>query len=413
MKRIMVLAALFCLPALVFAQVSILDTVYFNQYSQPMGVAVNWGTNLIYVTLQNEGTVGVIDGATNTVLTNIAVGGNPIAIGANPNTNMIYVVNNDDDNVHVIDGSTQTVIDTIPVGWAPIAVAVDSINNFIYVLCDLGLEVDVISGTSHMVVDVVPLLDYDYPNDIAFNEITDLVFVTHGAAGYVSVIEAYFNVLIDTFTVGGPYIAGLDVYPGFNFIFIANQATDTVLVVSGISNIVIAAIGVGIWPDAIRVNPSTGNVFVANTGSDNMSVIDGFLHTLIGTVPAGAEPMRLGVHPGTNRIYLSCRMMDAVIVYGDQGAVEEHPIHEPRRLSVEVTPNPFRDKVSIYGMYDVGCKMYDNSIQILDLSGRVVKEFPISEFPNFQVEWDGKDVAPGVYFLTIDGLVKKKIVKIE
>jgi hypothetical protein len=151
--------------------------------------------------------------------------------------------------------------------------------------------------------------------------------------------------------------------------------------------------------------------------------------------------MRLGVHPGTNRIYLSCRMMDAVIVYGDQGAVEEHPIHETRKLSVEVTPNPFREKIEIQLMgISEDQNIRSSEIRIFDISGREVKNFPIpnpsintstssaypcgecksnhsgsydSQFPVVSVEWDGKDVAPGVYFLTIDGVEKKKIVKIE
>src|SRR3990170_3985489 len=53
------------------------------------GVGVNSSTNRIYVTNLQAGTVSVIDGATNTVISTISVGSgsNPDGVGVNASTN--------------------------------------------------------------------------------------------------------------------------------------------------------------------------------------------------------------------------------------------------------------------------------------------------------------------------------------
>src|SRR5690242_3194091 len=59
--------------------------------TRPDFVTVNLATNLIYSSNSGDGTVSVIDGATNTVTATITVGGFPQGIAANPATNKIYV----------------------------------------------------------------------------------------------------------------------------------------------------------------------------------------------------------------------------------------------------------------------------------------------------------------------------------
>jgi YVTN family beta-propeller protein len=410
MNKMFLMFVVLCLPVAAFSQVSIIDTISFIPYSEPYGVAVYRAPNVIYVTLSNEGYLEAIDGVTHSEIASIPTGGYPIDVGVDPGFAEIFVVNHDDDNVHVIDGITHTVIDTIGVGWGPIAAAVDSILDFVYVLNYFDLSVSVIDVSINQIIATVPLLQYDYPEDIAVNQVDHRVFVTHGAAGYVSVIDGLTHVLIDTFTVGGPFISGIDVDPIQNTIYVSNEAIDTVLVISGISYNVIDAEGVGMWPLGLCVNPSTHRIFAANSGSDNMSVIDGASFNLIGTFPAGPGPLRLAVNPDMNRIYLSCIDMDAVIVYGDEGTAVEELTGEPSPLYIRVAPNPFRDRVSIsleglsaYGVIGV------SKISIFDVSGRVVKQFPIpnSQFPIVRLTWDGwdeegKKLPSGVYYLRVE-----------
>ena len=86
---------------------------------EPVGVAVNTTTNMIYVTNYQDNSVSVIDGVTNTVIDTIAVGNAPYGIAVNPNTNRIYVALREAYYLSVIDGSTNTIKTNIPLAQEP------------------------------------------------------------------------------------------------------------------------------------------------------------------------------------------------------------------------------------------------------------------------------------------------------
>src|SRR6266576_237907 len=99
-------------------------TATVNTGSVPAAVAVNPGTNRIYVA---SGPITVIDGATN-VATAVNGGGFPVAVAVNPVTNKIYVANRLSNNVTVIDGVTNGTT-TVTAGNIPFAVAVNPVTN--------------------------------------------------------------------------------------------------------------------------------------------------------------------------------------------------------------------------------------------------------------------------------------------
>jgi hypothetical protein len=92
---------------------------------------------------------------------------------------------------------------------------------------------------------------------------------------------------------------------------------------------------------------------------------------------------------------------------------------------LKMEPNPFRDKVTInLGMYDVGFEMYETSLNIYNISGRLVKSLPLTanhSALSTAVTWDGKDdrgrVLPqGIYFLELKSRhysTSRKLVKIK
>jgi YVTN family beta-propeller protein len=89
-----------------------------------MGVAVTPDGSKVYVANDvPNGTVSVIDTATNTVSATVAVGRHPVGVAVKPDGSKIYVVNKGNGNVSVID-ATNKVVATIDVGLAPFAVAV-------------------------------------------------------------------------------------------------------------------------------------------------------------------------------------------------------------------------------------------------------------------------------------------------
>ncbi len=69
---------------------------------EPLAVAVNRNTRVIYVPNEFSNTVSVISGRTNEVNATIPVGADPRAVAVNPDTKTAYVVNEPDNTVSVL-----------------------------------------------------------------------------------------------------------------------------------------------------------------------------------------------------------------------------------------------------------------------------------------------------------------------
>jgi YVTN family beta-propeller protein len=154
----------------------------------PNGVAINPGTNRIYIGNYISKTVSVIDGSSDSVIATILVGNQSIDIGLNPITNRIYVGNYVDNTVSVIDGATNTVIATVPVGLGPRGIGVNRNTNHIFVSNFLDNTVSVIDGGTNTVIDTVPV--GANPVDVKVNPVTNLAYVANINDVFVSVIAA-------------------------------------------------------------------------------------------------------------------------------------------------------------------------------------------------------------------------------
>ena len=123
-------------------------------YPYLTAIAVNPVSNKIYVAGVNSGngTVGVIDGTSNTA-TSVAVGGSPSALAVAAATNKIYVTDSYQHLV-MIDGVDDSVAGSVFVGYVPIAVAINSASNTIYVANNISDNISVVAGANS---DPVPL----------------------------------------------------------------------------------------------------------------------------------------------------------------------------------------------------------------------------------------------------------------
>jgi len=129
----------------------------------------------------------------------------------------------------------------------------------------------------------------------------------------VSVIDGSSNTVIATVPVG-TFPQGVGVNPTTNRIYVANQGGNTVSVIDGTSNTVIATVPVGNSPGYVDVNPTTNYIYVANYSGNTVAVIDGTSNTVVSTAPVGNGPFGVGVNPTTNRVYVANSNDDTVAV---------------------------------------------------------------------------------------------------
>src|SRR5256886_16937409 len=112
---------------------SLLATIIVG--NRPDGVAYNPSNQMVYVTVlgsayNSPGTVAVIDGRSNKVVTNLQVDSNPEAVLYDPANQQVYVTSSG--SVSVINNANK-IIKTISVPFGAVALAYDSVNNDIYV----------------------------------------------------------------------------------------------------------------------------------------------------------------------------------------------------------------------------------------------------------------------------------------
>ncbi len=281
----------------------------------PYGVAVNSGTNRVYVAIGNGNSVWVIDGTVgsateNQVIAKIPAGYEPVGVAVNPSTNRIYVANQMSNNVTVIDGATNAVITTIRVGNGPFGVAVNPNTNRIYVTNSLDNTVSIIDGATNTVVASVSIGGIAEPVAASVNPTTNRIYVANYgfSANSVSVIDGSSNQILATIPVGSNP-SGVAVSPNTNRVYVANSnvlgSTGSVSVIDGGSNQVIATVTVGSKPRHVAVNPTTGNVFVANSGSGTVSLIDPSSNSVSATIAVGPGPFGVAANSSNNRVYVA------------------------------------------------------------------------------------------------------------
>src|SRR6266480_2962667 len=115
------------------------------------------GAPQAYITNLNDGTVSVIDTASNTVMATVPVGNFPNGVAVTPDGAHVYVANVVDGTVSVIETASNTVTATVPVGLFPFGVAVTPDGAHVYVANQGSNNVAMIATAGNTVTATVPV----------------------------------------------------------------------------------------------------------------------------------------------------------------------------------------------------------------------------------------------------------------
>lgn len=96
---------------------------------------------------------------------------------------------------------------------------------------------------------------------------------------------------------------GLAVNPDLARVYVASRNSDSLFVLDGEDQSVLAELPVGNLPFGVAANPLTGRVYVVNFGDTTLSVIDGLTNQLVTNVSLAPELTFVAVNAQTNRIY--------------------------------------------------------------------------------------------------------------
>jgi uncharacterized protein len=295
----------------------------------PQAVAANPETKKIYAVNTNDRTVTVVSAA-GRVVKKVKAGKEPSTIGINPVTNRIYVGNAGDGTVTVIDGSSDQVMATVSVGELPYVVAVNSADNQVYIsktfsntttvidgatnevrILDTGIQATAIladaasdksylinQGNSLTVLDgargaTSKIRAGDRAWGLALNPVTGKIYMGDTNSSMLAIVDAKTG-SASAVNVGEMPVA-IAVDTAANRVYVANYAGNSVTVLDGTNDAVLATIPVGTHPQAISADAATHTIYVANTGSHSVSVIDGNKNSVLRTVDVGTGPYAIAV----------------------------------------------------------------------------------------------------------------------
>jgi ABC-2 type transport system ATP-binding protein len=211
-------------------------------------------------------------------------------------------------------------------------------------------SVVVVSGGTNEVIDRISLVS---PWMCAYDPSDGDIYVTNIDSDTVSVISGTNDSVVATVPVGiGPDAIAYD--PENNIVYVANMGAGerfngaVSLIASG-TNSVVGTIRVGQWPDGATYDPYNGYIYVTNAWSENVSIISGSTDKVVGSVAVGAWPAGSAYDSQDNDIYVadasSCEVtvisgesntVIASVSVGPAGASPYYPMYDPANYAVYV-----------------------------------------------------------------------------
>jgi len=277
--------------------------------SRVSGIAEDPSTGLVYVgeygTVRGQGTVAVIDGASEAVEGSITVPGTPLHLAVDPATNTVYASTSS--GLTVIDGATSTVTTTVTNAPGGQAIAVDPATDTVY--AGAGTGIAVIAGATNAVAATIALPSTTSAvSSLAVDAATGTIYAgTSGGTLYA--IDGTTDAVTTSVQLSSPgNISGLAVDSGS--VYAVDDTTNTVDVVNtGTLKTTAQITGCPSHVVAAAADPAENAVFVTSYGTvsaspaDSTCVIDAATNTVAETFPRGG--MAVAADPVTGAAYIA------------------------------------------------------------------------------------------------------------
>ncbi|MFQ6085996.1 MAG: CFI-box-CTERM domain-containing protein [Candidatus Bathyarchaeia archaeon] len=370
---------------------------------EPESIAVNEETNLVYV--GTEGSLIVIDGGTNEVVTEVPLwegeGWTVVVrrILVNPQTNRIYAASAE--SVKVIDGATHAVVGEIPESALSREIAINPATNLLYIAyttVTLG-DPDVVrvyDGTTLELVTSVEIPGSREPRlvqgvGVAVNPRTNRIYATWTYNDNVYVIDGNTHQIAQS-AEPSSFSIEVTVNPATNHIYIGNVVLD---------GETLEEVASGRSPPA-AINP-VGNLLYI-TVLDELRILDGSTYQIGPTLELDEYSTDIAVNPKTGMIYLAHRPAKKISVV--QGPL----FFKPAEFAVSgltVQPEevdagrPFKVTVNVS---NTGYMTGSYNIE-LEFAGEVVdsKTVTLSPGESTTVTFEVSEEEPGTYTVRVNG----------
>jgi YVTN family beta-propeller protein len=344
-------------------------------------LAVDPTLNRVYGAYMNTPSVACVDGAGDSLLAAARTGVKPFDICYNPVEDKVYTVNRDNGgSVSVVDAATNALLSTIPVGGFPGYLACDSADDKVFVSLLSGHGGDsgvvVIDCRADTIEAIVPAWD-DACLPIYYPP-RNKVYCTqnHG----VAVIEATADTVLTTIPFTWARPGWMAINTGYDKIYVADPDGNVLTIISAAGDSVLKLVQVYAGGGfGVHYNPNAEKLYTMAPGLNAyVTVLSGRNDSIMKVIGGWLGPP----------VDLACQnpAKPDVFMYGTDGVL----VIDGRGDSVLTrisTPNP---QYYLAMAYDIGHdKVYcseDSSVVIIDaLTYRVTRTIPVGQYPSDMV----------------------------
>ncbi len=223
----------------------------------------------------------------------VSVGNTPTEVAFNSTGSQAFVTNQFSQNVGVIDVATNTQATTVAVAGNPFAVIVAPGDSIVYVTTTADSLFAIRAATGEIAHRLsLPIIS----NGFAIHD--SLLYVSTRDVGTVTIINLKSNAILRTLTVGGAP-QGIVVSPDGTQLYIANQTGDlqfwSIANDNSVGDAVLAGRGFG-----LALRPSDGKLYVTTLEAGEVQVVDPNTHLIVKSINVGGIPRRIAFDQSGN-----------------------------------------------------------------------------------------------------------------
>jgi YVTN family beta-propeller protein len=221
-------------------------------------------SNRVYVSCQTTNSVAVVDTKGDSVLTYVPVGACPIKLYINTLRRKLYVLNYDDGTVSIVDIATNQVIKTVDVGGTPNAGYYCRSADKFY-SAGAYTQCAVIGGQSDTIAARIPLSGNVDVISAAGNEDDGYIYLGTRGDGddYVATVSSQSDSVLATAVIGRrPW--GLLFYSGSGLLHCTSTSTDAVSVLTIDGKTIVTTLQVGDAPYVFAAAPRHNRLYLGH-----------------------------------------------------------------------------------------------------------------------------------------------------
>jgi len=335
--------------------------------------------NKVYVSSFEEDAVAVLDGAGDSLLWVLFVGGYPTALAYSPVSNKLYCAVSQDDEVAVFDAGPDTLLAWIELDESPLALGYNPVSNKVYCGDNRGY-IHIIDSYADTVLASLGPVAGD-PMFFLFDSVDNRVFCFSDRYSSIPAISGSGDTIVGWVDFLGdaddPDPACYS--PQQNHLYIRGRSSSDVAVVDAASYELVTALPMSFAPLLGCYAEPLDRLYCSDGGSGVIAVIDCSTDSLERRISTPGSNLRSPVYSsGSNKLYYGARLSSGDALLAVDCTHDSFEAALP--MNFEATPaivyNPAMDR--IYWAGNRG----ESTVVVIDCAGdSVVAEVPVGQYP--------------------------------